>query len=221
MAKKPSSLSWNDRLALIKAYTPSDSVICNSLGVSQDELNTARDLESAGTFVATADLDVDSYGELFGDDSIVAPAKTAPESIVKPGDRRVVVPLCRLYQPDLNSDSILGLFTDYKSPPECRNRSEYKPAPGKFDVESAIEYRRLRSTHDLGAMSFQNERTAHHLLADHLELLTFNEDVSTFLPHPKVDLGNGGVLLKDIEPKREDVPTLDIEDHFLPGLVDS
>lgn len=86
MAKKPSSLSWNDRLALIKAYSPSDSVICSSLGVSQDELNTARDLETAGTFVPTADLDVESYGELFGDESIVAPAKSAPESIVKPGD---------------------------------------------------------------------------------------------------------------------------------------
>ena len=86
MAKKPSSLSWNDRLALIKAYTPSDSVICNSLGVSQDELNTARDLETAGTFVPTADLDVESYGELFGDETIVAPGKSTPESIVKPGD---------------------------------------------------------------------------------------------------------------------------------------
>lgn len=86
MAKKPSSLSWNDRLALIKAYSPSDSVICSSLGVSQDELNTARDLETAGTFIPTADIDVESYGELSGDDTIVTPGKSAPESIVKPGD---------------------------------------------------------------------------------------------------------------------------------------
>jgi hypothetical protein len=86
MAKKPSSLSWNDRLALIKAYNPSDTTICNALGVTQDELNTARDLEIAGTFVATPDIDVESYGELFGDESIVAPGKSAPESIVKPTD---------------------------------------------------------------------------------------------------------------------------------------
>ena len=83
MSKKPSSLSWNDRLALIRAYSPSDATICNSLGVTADELQTARDLEKAGTFVATADLDVESYSELFGDETIVGVKGGAPESIVK------------------------------------------------------------------------------------------------------------------------------------------
>jgi hypothetical protein len=84
MAKKPSSLSWNDRLALIKAYNPSDSAICSALGVTQDELTTARDLEKAGTFVATADIDVESYSDLFGDESITVERADGVESIVRP-----------------------------------------------------------------------------------------------------------------------------------------
>lgn len=86
MAKKNvSSLSWNDRLALIKHYNPSDSAICSALGVSTDELQTARDLENAGTFMPTPDLDVDAYSKLFGDSSIVAPKTEAKtESFVKP-----------------------------------------------------------------------------------------------------------------------------------------
>ena len=80
MAK--SSLNWNDRLALIKKYSPSDDAICTAFGVTSDELQTARDMEAAGTFIATADLDVDSYADLFG--GIKAAKGDDVESITKP-----------------------------------------------------------------------------------------------------------------------------------------
>jgi len=61
------SLDWNDRLALINKYSPSDAAICRAFSVTSAELNTARDMERAGTFISTKDLDVDSYADLFSD----------------------------------------------------------------------------------------------------------------------------------------------------------
>ena len=85
MGNKSTSLSWSDRLALIKAYKPSDATILRALSITQDELNTARDMEANGHFVATQDLDVAAYSELFSDDSIVAPkASAGTTSISKP-----------------------------------------------------------------------------------------------------------------------------------------
>lgn len=73
MSNKSTSLSWNDRLALINAYKPSDAVICSALSITQDELHTARGMEANGHFVATKDLDVSAYSDLFKEDSISVP----------------------------------------------------------------------------------------------------------------------------------------------------
>ena len=82
MAKTSSSLTWSDRLALIKHYAPSDSTICSALGVSQDELITAREMEAQGAFVATTDLDIESYAGIFASNS----ADKVTESIIRPTD---------------------------------------------------------------------------------------------------------------------------------------
>jgi hypothetical protein len=60
-----SSLSWNDRLALIMHYNPSNTNICSSLGVTLDELHTARELQNSGHFCPTQDIDVAAYSDLF------------------------------------------------------------------------------------------------------------------------------------------------------------
>ena len=99
MSKPTKSLSWNDRLALINAYKPSDSAVCSAFGVSSDELQTARDLEQAGTFSPTKDLDVASYSQVFGAPTGAAvmggvvkpkasqPAATATKKVVAPKKR--------------------------------------------------------------------------------------------------------------------------------------
>lgn len=81
-----SSLTWNDRLALIQKYSPSDDVICSAFGVTADELRTARDMERAGTFVATTDLDLDAYADLFG--GIKGEKSGGSESITKPESKQ-------------------------------------------------------------------------------------------------------------------------------------
>lgn len=60
------SLSWNDRLAIIEYFKPTDTEIVKIMGVTQDELNTARDLKGSGVMVPTPDLDFESYSKLFG-----------------------------------------------------------------------------------------------------------------------------------------------------------
>ncbi len=77
MAKQMKSLSWNDRLAVINHFKPSDAKICAALEITADELQTARDLEDAGTFVATSEgIDFGRYAEIFGGESIISPKST-------------------------------------------------------------------------------------------------------------------------------------------------
>ena len=63
--KKVTNLNWPGRLALLNAYSPSDADACKILGISNDELKTARDLEQVGTLVADSSLNTAGYSDLF------------------------------------------------------------------------------------------------------------------------------------------------------------
>lgn len=69
------SLSWNDRFALIEHYKATDVQVLQAFGVTQDELNVARDLKEAGTFSGKSTIDVSSYSHLFT--GVTAQSKTA------------------------------------------------------------------------------------------------------------------------------------------------
>jgi hypothetical protein len=60
-----SHLSWSDRFALVDHYSPSDEAIQKCFGITADELQTARQLRDAGTFVASKTVDVASYKGIF------------------------------------------------------------------------------------------------------------------------------------------------------------
>jgi len=61
-----SSLSWGQRFALINAYHPSDVDACKALGVTTQELSTARSLVAKGVFQVDSTMNVEPYGVLFG-----------------------------------------------------------------------------------------------------------------------------------------------------------
>ncbi len=61
-------MSWNDKLALIEKYHPSEELICDTFGITMNELKTAMKLKDAGTFAPTEDLDIDQYDKLFWED---------------------------------------------------------------------------------------------------------------------------------------------------------
>ncbi|MGI0076019.1 MAG: hypothetical protein ACREAU_01265 [Nitrosopumilaceae archaeon] len=44
------ALSWAERFALIDHFNPNDAVICHTLGIPLDELQTARQLRESGSF---------------------------------------------------------------------------------------------------------------------------------------------------------------------------
>lgn len=77
-------MSWPDRFALIQHYTPTDSQVCATFGLSQDELDTARSLQAAGTFRASTNLDVAKYANVFTTDGS-APVSTVAPTIAKSG----------------------------------------------------------------------------------------------------------------------------------------
>jgi len=86
---KINTLNWSDRFALIDKYSPSDEVICNTLGLNTDELNTARDLRASGNFQAASEINVDEYADMFKNaaktESVTAPARNSGiTSHVKP-----------------------------------------------------------------------------------------------------------------------------------------
>lgn len=79
MSKHKTNLSWGDRFALIDFYKPSDDQVCAAFGVTRDELDTARTLRAAGTFVATKNMDVQKYTSVF---SVPTQLTNQPKGIV-------------------------------------------------------------------------------------------------------------------------------------------
>jgi hypothetical protein len=71
-----SQLSWGQRFALIDAYHLTPVVACETMGVTEEELNTALDLKEKGIFKIDTVMDTAPFGELFG-------AEPAPRKIVK------------------------------------------------------------------------------------------------------------------------------------------
>jgi hypothetical protein len=59
-------LSWGQRFAIINAYTPTDDQACKALGVTEQELSTAKSLITKGVFQVDTTLNVEPYGVLFG-----------------------------------------------------------------------------------------------------------------------------------------------------------
>lgn len=88
MSKKinAATLSYQDKLALRNHYNPSMEQMCSAFGNTQDELNTVFDLEKQGVFVASADLDVEAYADVFTSTALTDTESTT--SIKKPGEKR-------------------------------------------------------------------------------------------------------------------------------------
>jgi len=76
------SLTWNDRLALIDHFKPSDEKICSVFEVTQLELDTARRMMSTGTLLPTKNIDVMSYSGMFVTGSATATTKPINKSSI-------------------------------------------------------------------------------------------------------------------------------------------
>lgn len=113
-------LSWNDRFALIDHYKPTDERITASLGVSQAELDTARDLRANGTITASRDLDVTAYDKVFAEGSTPAPAAetvTSTKKTSKPVTKTTI---------KADGDVAPETATKKTSPPKKRGRKGTK-----------------------------------------------------------------------------------------------
>lgn len=166
MSNKSTSLSWSDRLALINAYKPSDAAICSALSITPDELNTARDMEANGHFVATKDLDVAAYSNLFVEDSISAPSSSSvgSESISKPttslppqtATKVVVAPKKR----GRKGDNILRAFSAIPS-----NPTGALPFASQHNVSLAVlrQAKRFDRT-DLGTVRVKKDKATKELM---------------------------------------------------------
>lgn len=70
---KLSALSWGQKFALIDSYKLVDEVVCTKLGVTPNELKTAKDLLAKGNFAIDTSFDTTRYAEHFNPDA--KPAK--------------------------------------------------------------------------------------------------------------------------------------------------
>jgi hypothetical protein len=59
------SLTWDDRIALINHFNPSDTDACRIFGITAGELHVARNLEGT-TIKPTKNIDYAVYAPLFG-----------------------------------------------------------------------------------------------------------------------------------------------------------
>ena len=64
MSTNVNALNWSDRFAIIDKFNPADEVICEKLNVSQDELDTARDLRAAGNFKSKPDVNISEFAKM-------------------------------------------------------------------------------------------------------------------------------------------------------------
>lgn len=87
------TFSWNDRFALIDYFLPSDPQICVAFNVTQDELDTARDLRTAGTFKNTPNIDCSQYTGIFN--VVVPEVPTVVPSVICPAIAKPVAPPAR------------------------------------------------------------------------------------------------------------------------------
>lgn len=67
MNKQKVHMSWGDRFAIIDHFSPSDEQIRTAFKLTQAELDTARTLRAAGTFVSTQRMNMSHYSSLFSD----------------------------------------------------------------------------------------------------------------------------------------------------------
>lgn len=77
-AHQSRSLSWGERFALIDHYGPTDAQICAAFNVTPDELDTARELRSGGTFRPSTRIDVKAYAGLFSTVNLTATRTDLP-----------------------------------------------------------------------------------------------------------------------------------------------
>lgn len=78
------SLTWNERLALLDHFQPTDEVACSALGISQNDLNAARQMRKIGDLVPSTNIDYSSYSSLFtATGTATATTKPTKETLVK------------------------------------------------------------------------------------------------------------------------------------------
>lgn len=70
------TLSWNDRFALIEHFEPSDPQVLAAFSLTQDELDTARQLKAAGTFRASTGINMEQYSNVFTSAQLNGPMTT-------------------------------------------------------------------------------------------------------------------------------------------------
>ena len=88
MSSNVKTLTWNDRLALMEHFKPTDDQACAIFGVTINELNTARKLEGT-MFQKTRNIDYTAYINIFDRKMTKMSATThspsvSPETATKP-----------------------------------------------------------------------------------------------------------------------------------------
>lgn len=81
---KAETLTWNQCFALIDHYKPTDSTICSALGVTPEELQTAKQMRSTGLFTPATNIDVERYKNLFPTATTTVHTRPIVESEVSP-----------------------------------------------------------------------------------------------------------------------------------------
>jgi len=84
MSKKI-TVSWPAKLAIMDHYNASDARLCEVFEVTQDELDTARSLRTAGTLAADRSFDVTKYAPMFAGTEASAPVSTNSTQTVHKG----------------------------------------------------------------------------------------------------------------------------------------
>ncbi len=159
------TLTWNDRIAIIERFKPTDTEIKQHFGVTQNELDTARELRNTGVVVPTSDIDFSAYSPMFSMASSdhkqskksTVSSTTKPTTSAETASKSIKLPKKRGRQ----SNNIVTAFTLIPSTPTSAIQFA---EDNNVSLNVLRQSRRFDVSPDLGAVHVKKDKETSQLM---------------------------------------------------------
>lgn len=171
---KGKTFTWNDRLTLINHYQPTDEVATTAFGISQNELDVARNQLKSGVFSLSSNIDVESYDGLFASaDSAgtetstvtktTAPArtKTTVTSTTKAAPETATAKVREKAKRGRKGDKILQAFASIPATPTAAE--DFAKTHG-VSIAVLRQSKRFDKTEETGTVKVKKDKTSKTLM---------------------------------------------------------
>jgi hypothetical protein len=155
------TFNWNDRLALIDHYKPTDEQACSTFGVTTEELKTAREMRTAGAFRASTTIDVNSYSNLFSGGKTERPSAT---SVKKPKATKPITATKTIKEPQKRGRKGDKIAKAFASIPNTPTPIEQYANTSGVSVAVLRQSKRFDKSPELGNVCVKKDKETKNLM---------------------------------------------------------